>query len=71
MPQPIIQPLPSVQRLTHWGEMKRCRSLSMTDTCHEILRTLADREGVSISEVVERMARQAATEMLDDLNRPR
>ena len=71
MPQYIVQPRPQAQRTTHWGELKRCRSFSLTDSCFEIITSIADRNGINRSELVERVMRQEAVRDLDDLNRPR
>lgn len=71
MPEYIVQPRPQSQRTTHWGELKRCRSLNLTDSCWEIITTLADKNGINRSELVERVMRQEATRDVDDLNRPR
>lgn len=70
MPKYIVQPRPQVIRSTHWGEPKRCRSISMTDTAHQLLSALAEREGINNSEYVERAIRKLAAEAVDDLNRP-
>lgn len=70
MPEYIVQPRPVVTRTTHWGELKRCRSLNMTDTGWEILTYLAGREGVNRSEYVERILRQLSADAVDELNRP-
>ena len=69
MPEYITQPRPSAQRTTHWGELKRCRSMNLTDTCWELITHLADREGCNRSEYIERLIRRAQTASLDDLNR--
>lgn len=71
MPDYIIQPRPQSQRTTHWGELKRCRSLNLTDSCWEIITSIADRNAINRSELVERVMRQEAVRDLDDLNRPR
>lgn len=71
MPKPIVQPTPQVQRTTHWGELKRCRSLNLTDTCWDIITDLANRNGINRSELLERVMRQEMTRSVDDLNRPR
>ena len=71
MPRPIVQPLPQTQRLTHWGELKRCRSLSLSDTAWELITQLADAEGVNRSEYIERLIRREAASSIDELNRPR
>lgn len=71
MPEYIIQPRPQAQRTTHWGELKRCRSLNLTDSCWEIITTLADKNGINRSELVERVMRQEAARDVDELNRPR
>lgn len=71
MPQYIVQPRPQAQRTTHWGELKRCRSLNLTDSCWEIITSIADRNAINRSELVERVMRQEAVRDVDDLNRPR
>lgn len=71
MPRHIVQPTPTVQRTTHWGELKRCRSLNLTDTCWELITKLSEDEGCNRSELIERVIRIHATQKLDDLNRPR
>lgn len=71
MPEYIVQPKPQVTRTTHWGELKRCRSISMTDTCWQIITALADKHGTNRSEIVERVMRQEAQRDVDELNRPR
>ena len=71
MPDYIIQPRPQAQRTTHWGELKRCRSLNLTDSCWEIITSIADRNAINRSELVERVMRQEAVRDVDDLNRPR
>jgi len=71
VPEYIIQPRPQAQRTTHWGELKRCRSLNLTDSCWEIITTLADKNGINRSELVERVMRQEAARDVDELNRPR
>lgn len=71
MPDYIIQPRPQSQRTTHWGELKRCRSLNLTDSCWEIITSIADRNAINRSELVERVMRQEAVRDVDDLNRPR
>ena len=71
MPDYIVQPRPQAQRTTHWGELKRCRSLNLTDSCWEIITSIADRNGINRSELVERVMRQEAVRDVDDLNRPR
>lgn len=70
MPEYIVQPKPQVTRTTHWGELKRCRSINMTDTGWEILTYLAGRLGVNRSEYLERALRQLSAEAVDELNRP-
>lgn len=71
MPDYIVQPRPQAQRTTHWGELKRCRSLNLTDSCWEIITSIADRNAINRSELVERIMRQEAVRDIDDLNRPR
>ena len=71
MPEYIVQPRPQAQRTTHWGELKRCRSLNLTDSCWEIITSIADRNAINRSELVERVMRQEAVRDVDDLNRPR
>jgi predicted DNA-binding ribbon-helix-helix protein len=71
VPDYIIQPRPQSQRTTHWGELKRCRSLNLTDSCWEIITSIADRNAINRSELVERVMRQEAVRDVDDLNRPR
>ena len=70
MPEFILQPRPQVTRTTHWGEPKRCRSGSITDTGYEIWTNLAERAGCNNSEYLERVLRQLSAESLDELNRP-
>lgn len=70
MPEYIVQPRPQSQRTTHWGELKRCRSLNLTDTCWEIITSLADKHGTNRSEICERVFREEAVRDVDDLNRP-
>jgi predicted DNA-binding ribbon-helix-helix protein len=71
VPDYIVQPRPQSQRTTHWGELKRCRSLNLTDSCWEIITSIADRNAINRSELVERVMRQEAVRDVDDLNRPR
>ena len=71
MPEFIAQPRPQTQRTTHWGELKRCRSFNLTDTCIELITAGADRENINRIEFLERKVRQWAVESVDDLNRPR
>lgn len=71
MPNPIIQPRPTTQRTTHWGELKRCRSLNLTDTAWELITKNADAEGCNRSELIERIIRKHEAQMVDELNRPR
>lgn len=58
------RPLGDSQCRTHWGEPKRCRSLSMTDTCWDLLTRLADVNQTNRSEAVERLIRKAADPQL-------
>lgn len=53
------RPIGDAQHRTHWGAPKRCRSLSLSDECWEILTTIADAHDCNRSEVVERLTRQA------------
>lgn len=71
MPEYIVQPRPQAQRTTHWGELKRCRSLNLTDHCWELITSIADKRGINRSELIERLMREEATRDVDDLNRPR
>ena len=70
MPDFIVQPRPASSRSTHWGELKRCRSLSLTDGAWSILTEIADRHSINRSEFIERLVRQEAVREVDDLNRP-
>ena len=40
-----------------WGEPKRARALSLTDSCWELLSWLASQEGAKRSEYIERLVR--------------
>jgi len=46
---------------TRWGESKRPRTVSLTDTCWEILTAIADEEGVNRSDVIEALVRRAGS----------
>lgn len=52
--------LGDAQSRTHWGEPKRCRSLSMSDTAWDLLTKLAAFNETNRSEVLERLLREAA-----------
>jgi hypothetical protein len=53
------RPLGDAQSRTHWGEPKRCRSLSMTDHAWDILTKIASVQGMARSEAMERLIRKA------------
>jgi len=69
MPEFVVQPRPQAQRTTHWGELKRCRSLNLTDSCWELITTISDRAGCNRSELIERVMRQEAVRSVDELNK--
>jgi hypothetical protein len=46
---------------TRWGEQKRPRTVSLTDTCWEILTAIANEEGVNRSDVIEALVRRAGS----------
>lgn len=48
-------------RDSFYGETKKNRTITVTDTGWEGLRSLADSQGLSISEVLERIGRKALT----------
>lgn len=47
------------QARTHWNSPKRCRSLSMTDECWDLVTKIAAYNGINRSEAIERMVREA------------
>lgn len=47
------------QARTHWNSPKRCRSLSMTDECWDLITRIAAYNGINRSEAIERMVREA------------
>lgn len=54
------RPLGDAQCRNPWGEPKRCRSLSLSDTGWDILTRLAAVNSCNRSEALERLLRQAA-----------
>lgn len=53
------RPLGDSDARTRWGEPKRCRSLSMTDTAWDLLTKLAAVHSTNRSEAFERLIRKA------------
>jgi hypothetical protein len=47
------------QSRTHWNSPKRCRSLSMTDECWDLITKIASYNNINRSEAIERMVREA------------
>jgi len=48
---------------TRWGEPKRPRTVSLTDTCWEILTAIANEQGNNRSDVIEALVRRAGSEI--------
>lgn len=54
------RPLADSRSRTHWNEPKRCRSLSLSDSCWDLLTRLAELHNCNRSEILERLIRKAA-----------
>lgn len=52
---------PSGDWRTRWGEQKRPRTVSLTDTCWEILTAIAGEQGTNRSDVIEALVRHAGS----------
>lgn len=48
---------------TQWGEPKRCRSVSISDSGWDLLGALAQQENTTRSEIMERMIRKEASNL--------
>jgi len=46
---------------TRWGEQKRPRTMSLTDTCWSILTAIATEQGINRSDVIEDLVRRAGS----------
>lgn len=56
-------PRPNADWRTRWGEQKRPRTMSLTDTCWEILTAIAGEQGVNRSDVIEDLVRRAGSQV--------